>query len=76
MKKNKTYIECFHKNHKEFRRNNKSILKTRQIHKNEIHDDFTEEIALSSKNDKSMELTYSIETYAYGTSKNLASEKE
>ena len=59
-------------NHKEFIRNNKSILKTQQRFKSERHNVFTEEInkiALSSNNDKRMQSIDSIETYAYGTSK-------
>ena len=67
------------KNHKEFIRNNKSILKTQQRFKSERHNAFTEEtnkIALSSNDDKRIQSIDSIETYAYGTSKDLVSEKE
>ena len=45
----------------------------------ERHNVFTEEInkiALSSNDDKRMQSFDSIETYAYGTSKDLVSEKE
>ena len=58
------------KNHNKFIRNNKSVLKTQK---------FTEEInkiALSSNDDKRMQSFDSIETYAYGTSKDLVNEKE
>ena len=58
------------KNHNKFIRNNKSVLKTQK---------FTEEInkiALSSNDAKRMQSFDSIETYAYGTSKDLVSEKE
>ena len=60
-------------------RNNKLISKTQQRFKSEIHNDFTEEInkaALSSNDDKGMQSFDSTETYAYGTSKDLVSEKE
>ena len=60
-------------------RNNKSILKTQQIFKSEKHKVFTEEInmiALSSNDDKRIQSIDSIETYAYGTSKDLVGQKE
>ena len=47
--------------------------------KSERYNVFTEEInkiTLSSSNDKSMQSIESIETYAYGTSKDLKCEKE
>ena len=53
------------KNHKEFIRNNKSILKTQQRYKSERHNAFTEEnnkIALSSNDNKRMQSIDSIET--------------
>ena len=67
------------KNHKEFIRNNKSILKIHQRFKSEKHSVFTEEInniALSSNDEKRMQSIDSTETYAYETSKDLVSEKE
>ena len=67
------------KSHKEFIKNNKSILKTQQRFKSERHDVFTEGInktALSSNDDKRMQSIDSTETYEYGSSKDLASEKE
>ena len=60
-------------------KNNKIILKTQQRFKSERHNVFTEEInkiALSSNDDKRMQSIDSIEIYAYGTSKDLVSEKE
>ena len=63
---------------KEFMRNNKSILKIQQRFKSERHNAFIEEInkiALSSNDDKRMQSIDSIEIYAYGTSKDLVSEK-
>ena len=64
---------------KEFMKNNKLILKTQQKFKSERHNVFTEEIneiALSSNDDKRMQSIDSIGTYAYGTNKDLVSEKE
>ena len=79
LDKKKINIDNLKKNHKEFIRNNKSILKTQQRFKSEGHNVFTEEInkiSLCSSDDKEMQSIYSIETYAYGRSKDLASEKE
>ena len=53
--------------------------KTQQRFKNKWHNIFTEEInkiALSSNDDKRMQSIDSIETYAYGTSRDLVSEKK
>ena len=55
------------------------MLKTQQRFKSERHNVFTEEInkiALSSNDNRRIQSTDSIETYAYGTSKDLVSEKE
>ena len=55
------------------------ILKTQQGFKSERHNVVTEEInkiALSWNDDKRMQSIDSIEDYAYGTSKDLVSEKE
>ena len=60
-------------------KNNKLILKTQQRCKSERHIFFTEEInkiTLSSDNDKRTHSVDMIETYAYGTSKDLVSMKE
>ena len=67
------------KDHREFTENNKLVLKTQQKFKSERHNVFTEDInktALNSNDDKRMKLINLIETYAYGTSKDLVSEKE
>ena len=67
------------KNHKKFIKNNKSTLKIQQRLKSERHSVFTEEInkiVLSSNNDKRIQSIDSIETHAYGTSKNLVIKKE
>ena len=80
--KNKINIDsffCYKRNHKEFIKNNKLILKTQQRFKSERHNIFTEEInktALRSNDDKRMQLFDSIETYAYGMRKDLVSEKD
>ena len=60
-------------------RNDKSILKTQKRFKSERHNVFTEEINkidLSSNDDKKMQSKDSRETFAYGASKVLVSEKE
>ena len=60
-------------------KNNKLILKTKQIFKSERHNVFTEEInkiGLSSNGDKRMQSIDSIETYAYRTNKYLACKKK
>ena len=63
----------------EFIINNKFILKSQQRFKNERHNVFTEEvnkILLSTNNGRGIQSTDSIETYAYGTNKDLVSEKK
>ena len=79
LEKNKIDIDRIKENHKQFIKNNTSVLKTQQRFKSERYNVFTEEskkIALSSNDDKIMLSIDSIETYAYGTSKDLLSEKE
>ena len=71
VEKSEINIEILKKDHKEFIKNNKIILKTQQRLKIERH-----EIALSSDDDKRMESIDSMETYTYGISKDLVSEKE
>ena len=60
-------------------KNNKLILPTYQKFKIESHNVFIEEtnkVTLSSNDDKRMQSIDLIQTYAYGTSKDLVSEKE
>ena len=60
-------------------KNNKSILKTQQRFKSERHNVCTDEInkiALPTNHDEKMQSIDSTETYTFGTSKNLVSEKE
>ena len=57
----------------------KSILKIQQRFKSEKHNVFTEEInkiALSSNGNERIQSIDSIETYAYGASKDIISDKE
>ena len=64
---------------KQFLKNDKSIIKTQQIFKSERHNVFIEEISkivLSSNEEKRMQSIDFMETYAYGMSKDLISEKE
>ena len=78
VEKNEININSFEKDHKQFIKSNKLISETKQRFKSERHNIFTEKIikiALSSNDDKRMQSSDSIETYAYGTSKNLAIEK-
>ena len=54
-------------------------MKTQQIFKSERHNVFIEKInkiVLSSNIDKTMQSIDSIEIYAYGTNKDVVSEKE
>ena len=77
LEKSNISTECLKKNHKQFIRNNKLILKMQQRFKSEKHV-FPEEInktALSSNDDKRIQSTDSIEIYAYGTNTDLESEK-
>ena len=60
-------------------KNNKLILLTYRKFKTESHNVFIEEtnkVTLSSNDDKRMQSIDLIQTYAYGTSKDLVSEKE
>ena len=78
-KKNKIDIDSIKEKHKELIKNVKSISKTPKRFKSERHNVFTEKIdkiALSSNDDKIMQPIDSVETHAYGTSKDLVSEKE
>ena len=64
---NKIDIDSIKENHKEFLKNNKSILKIQQRFKSERDNVVTEEInknAPSPNGDKRMQLIESIETYA------------
>ena len=65
LEKNKINIDRLKRNHKEFIRNKKPILKTQLRFKSERHNAFTEKnnkIVLSSNNDKRMQSADSIET--------------
>ena len=70
LEKNKIDIDSVKKNYNEFMKSNISVLKTQQRFKSEKHN------VLSSNDNKRMQSIDSIETYAYGTSKDLVSKKE
>ena len=81
--KNEIDVDSLKTDNKEFIKSNKLISKTQRKFKSERHTKgiilFTEEInkiALSSDDDKRMQSIDSIETYAYGTNKDLVSENE
>ena len=79
LRKKKIDVDSLKEDQKELLKNNKLILKTQQRFKSERHNVFTEEInkiSLSSIDDKRMQSIDSIETYAYGTSKDLICKKE
>ena len=66
-------MKGFKENHKELIKN-KLILKLRQSFRSEKHNAFTEEvnkIALSGNDDKRIQSFNLIETYSYGTSKDI-----
>ena len=76
--KNEFNVISLKKDRKEFIKNRKLLLKTQQRFTNERHNVFTKEInkiALSLNHDKRIQSIDLIETYAYGTSKVLVSEK-
>ena len=65
-------------NHKEFIKNSKFILKSQQRFKSGKYNLFTEEInkiALSANDNKRIQSIDSVETYAYGMSKDLECRK-
>ena len=75
LKKNNIYIDSI----KEFIKNGKLISKIQKWFKSEWHNVFNEEIkkiALSSNDDKKIQSIDSIETHAYGKSKDLVSDNK
>ena len=73
-KKKPNSFFCYKGKHKKFTKNNKLMLNTQQRFKSEKHNVFTEEankIALSSNDNKIMQSIDWIETYVYGTNKDL-----
>ena len=90
LKKNKTDLDSFQGDHKEFIRNNKLILKAQQRFRITLeftikitHNVYTDEInktALSSNDDKRIESIYSIDTrmrkHTFGNRKDVISNKE
>ena len=76
--KNNVNVNSLWENHKEFLKR-QLLLNAQQIFRSKNHSLFTEDvnkIAFSANDDKKIKSIDSIETYAYGTSKGLVSEKE
>ena len=72
-------MDNLEKDHKEFIKNNKLILKSEQRFRSKKNNVFPEEvnkIALSTNDHKRIQLIDLIETYAYETSKELVCNKE
>ena len=72
-------MDSIRKNHKEFIKNKKLISKSQQRFKSEEHNIFTEKInkiTLSANNDKRIQSTNPVETYAYKIIKDLVCKKE
>ena len=78
-RKNKVDVDSLRKNNKEFLKSNKLILKSKQIFRIEKYDVFTEKvkkIAVSANDDDEIIQSINlIETYAYGTTKDLICKK-
>ena len=78
-RKNKVDVDSLRKNNKEFLKSNKLILKSKQIFRIEKYDVFTEKvnkIAMSANDDDEIIQSINlIETYAYGTTKDLICKK-
>ena len=71
-------FDGFNNDRKQFMKNNKLMLKTQQRFF-EMYNIFTEKIkntTLGSNNDKNMQSNDRVETYAYETRKDIASEHE
>ena len=71
-------MNSLRENHKELMKNNGLILKSEQRFRSVKHNVFTEvvnKIALSTNDDKRIPSVNSIDTYAYGTSKDLVRKK-
>ena len=78
-KKNKLDVDNLWKNHREFIKNKKLILKSQQRFRTRKHNVFTEKvnkIALRASDDKRMQSIDSTETYPYGTFKGVVCKRE
>ena len=74
LEKNNVKVDSVKESLKGFIKNDKLILKSQKRFRSEEHNVFTEEvnkIALSANEDKRIKSIDSVETYAYGTSKDL-----
>ena len=79
IEKNVVNTDVLKENYKELIKNNKLTLRTQKRFTSESHNIFTEEvnkISLSLNDDKRIQSIDSVETYAYGTNKDLICEKE
>ena len=71
-------MNSIRENHKEVIKNNELVLKSQRSFRSERHSLFNKEvkkIVLSANDDKRIQSIDSIETYPYGTSKNLVCKK-
>ena len=79
LEKNEISVASLKKDHKEFIKSNKSILKTKQRFKSKSQNALTKKITKidwSSNGHKRMQSIELIKTYAYGTRKDLVNEKK
>ena len=79
LENSKINVHSLKEDHKEFIKNNKLILKTRQRFRSKKCNVFNEEInkiTLSSNNDKKIQSTDSIETNSYGMNKDIVHAKK
>ena len=76
LERNKIDVCRIKKDSTEFIKDNKLILKTQESERHNVFTEKINKIALSSNDDKKIQSVDLIEAYAYGTSKDLISEKE
>ena len=77
--KNDIEIDRLRENHKDFLKNNGLMLKSQQRFRSVKHNIFSKDInkiVLSTNDNKTIQLTDSIEIYAYGTNKKIIHENE
>ena len=76
--KSEIAVDSLKEDHKEFIKSNKLLLKIQRRFRSKKHVNIKEinNIALSSNDDKKIQSIDSIETYAYGMSKDLVCKKE
>ena len=76
LEKNKIDADSLKEDHKEFIKNDKLILKTQQRLRSEKHNVFSKKLIRLIVNDKRIQSFDSIETHAYGMSKDLKCKAE